>query len=87
MHINTAVRWAHRVKRDWASYLAARAEALPGKMTPPPGRAEALAASDAARVKLADTAGPEHGAKPRQVNHPDELARVGADKSATRVMI
>lgn len=24
MHINTAVRWAHRAKRDWASYLAAR---------------------------------------------------------------
>jgi hypothetical protein len=26
MHINTAVRWAHRATRDWASYLAARAE-------------------------------------------------------------
>ena len=24
MHVNTAVRWSHRVKRDWASYLAAR---------------------------------------------------------------
>jgi hypothetical protein len=25
IHINTAVRWAHRAKRDWTSYLAARA--------------------------------------------------------------
>ena len=28
MHINTAVRWAHRAKRDWTSYLATRAEDL-----------------------------------------------------------
>ena len=27
MHINTAVRWVKRARRDWASYLAARAEA------------------------------------------------------------
>ncbi|MEU6144680.1 hypothetical protein ABZ848_30540 [Streptomyces sp. NPDC047081] len=26
LHINTAVRWSRLVKRDWASYLAARAE-------------------------------------------------------------
>ena len=26
MHINTAVRWTHRAKRDWSSYLAARAD-------------------------------------------------------------
>jgi hypothetical protein len=25
MHINTAVRWVKRARRDWASYLAARA--------------------------------------------------------------
>jgi hypothetical protein len=25
IHINTAVRWAHRAKRDWTSHLAARA--------------------------------------------------------------
>jgi hypothetical protein len=29
VHINTAVRWVRRSKRDWASYLAARGEALP----------------------------------------------------------
>lgn len=29
MHINTAVRWAHRAKRDWTSYLAARTENPP----------------------------------------------------------
>jgi hypothetical protein len=28
MHINTAVRWVHRAKRDWSSYIAARAEDL-----------------------------------------------------------
>jgi hypothetical protein len=27
MHINTAVLWAHRARRDWASYLAARTAA------------------------------------------------------------
>jgi len=27
LHINTAVRWVKRARRDWASYLAARAEA------------------------------------------------------------
>ena len=27
MHINTAVRWVKRARRDWASYLGARAEA------------------------------------------------------------
>jgi hypothetical protein len=26
MHVNTAVRWVRHAKRDWASYLAARAE-------------------------------------------------------------
>jgi hypothetical protein len=37
LHINTAVRWVKRARRDWASYLAARAETpstgRPGKMT------------------------------------------------------
>jgi len=28
MHINTAVRWVHRAKRDWSSYIATRAEDL-----------------------------------------------------------
>ena len=28
LHINTAVRWVKRASRDWASYLAARAEAI-----------------------------------------------------------
>ena len=28
LHINTAVRWVKRARRDWASYLAARAEAI-----------------------------------------------------------
>lgn len=27
MHINTAVRWAHRARRDWTLYLAARTSA------------------------------------------------------------
>jgi len=27
LHVNTAVRWVKRARRDWASYLAARAEA------------------------------------------------------------
>jgi hypothetical protein len=27
LHINTAVRWVRRSKRDWASYIEARAEA------------------------------------------------------------
>ncbi|MFC5804275.1 hypothetical protein [Streptomyces formicae] len=26
LHINTAVRWGKLVKRDWTSYLAARAD-------------------------------------------------------------
>jgi hypothetical protein len=30
MHVNTAVRWVRHAKRDWASYLAARAES-PGR--------------------------------------------------------
>ncbi len=28
LHINTAVRWVRRSKRDWASYVEARAEAV-----------------------------------------------------------
>ncbi|MET7929409.1 hypothetical protein ABZT43_36750 [Streptomyces sp. NPDC005349] len=28
MHINTAVRWVQRAKRDWSTYIAARAEDL-----------------------------------------------------------
>ena len=27
LHINTAVRWVKRARRDWADYLAARADA------------------------------------------------------------
>lgn len=46
MHINTAVRWIHRAKRDWASYLAARAEALPEKVS----QHRALRVTSASRV-------------------------------------
>jgi hypothetical protein len=40
LHINTAVRWVKRAKRDWASYLAARAE------TPSTGRPGNIADSE-----------------------------------------
>jgi len=40
LHINTAVRWVKRARRDWASYLAARAEATST------GRAETMADSE-----------------------------------------
>lgn len=33
LHINTAVRWVRRSKRDWASYLEARADLLPTPAT------------------------------------------------------
>lgn len=39
MHVNTAVRWVRHAKRDWASYLAARAEDLAGRLSPPEGPA------------------------------------------------
>jgi hypothetical protein len=34
MHINTAVRWVQRAKRDWSSYIATRAEDLNHKGRP-----------------------------------------------------
>lgn len=34
MHINTAVRWLQRSKRDWSSYITTRAEDLNHKGSP-----------------------------------------------------
>ena len=36
MHVNTAVRWVRHAKRDWASYLAARAESPAGDVSGKP---------------------------------------------------
>ena len=79
VHIQTAVNWASRIRRDWTTYLAERIS--PGGARPPPGRSACPASVQAADLgsdrRDVDGHGGVHGDQRADADGPVVLVHLG----------
>jgi hypothetical protein len=79
VHIQTAVNWASRTRRDWTTYLAERIS--PGGARPPPGKSACSASVQAAHLggdgHDVDRPGCVHGDQRADADRPVVLVHIG----------